>query len=195
MAAPVSKTGSASPRSEHYRRLPPPSPTTCWMAKAAHRSFSEGGPNLSPAGYAGRSFNHQPKGSHHDHPSSVHAKVAAKPAPEARTAKIKNRQQEGPTGPPNAAEADAISDLLAGRQSCRIPSAVASVTRGSSRRKKGAANETGDPLPKSAAPKAELQTRSCHSNSPGQIADCFPPGAFRNQTNDHKLTKSKPRAA
>ena len=28
-----------------------PSPTTRWMAKAAHRSSSEGGPNLSPAGY------------------------------------------------------------------------------------------------------------------------------------------------
>ena len=74
--------------------------------------------------------------------------MAAKPAPEARTAKIKNRQQEGPTGPPNAAEPDALSDLFPGRQSCRISSAVAPVIRGSGWRKKGAANETSPSLPK-----------------------------------------------
>ena len=69
--------------------------------------------------------------------------MAALEAAKAHTAEIKNRQQEGPTGPPNAVESDALGDLFPGRQSCRIPSAVEDVIRGSGWRKKGAANETG----------------------------------------------------
>jgi len=41
--------------------------------------------------------------------------------------------------------------------------------------------------PKSTAPTAQLQAKPCHSNSPGEGAVCFPPGAIRNQTKDHKL--------
>jgi hypothetical protein len=65
--------------------------------------------------------------------------MAAREAAKASTAETKNHQQEGPTGPPNAAEADALSDLFPGRQSCRLPSAVASVTLASRWRKKRAA--------------------------------------------------------
>ena len=74
--------------------------------------------------------------------------MAASEAAKARTAETKNRQQEGPPGPPNVAEPDALSDLFPGRQSCRIPSAVAPVIRGSDWRQKGAVNETSQPLPK-----------------------------------------------
>ena len=53
--------------------------------------------------------------------------MATRAPQKARTAKTKNRQQEGPTGPPNAAEPGALSDLFPGRQSGRISSAVAPV--------------------------------------------------------------------
>jgi hypothetical protein len=57
---------------------------------------------------------------------------------------------------------------------------------------KGAANETSHQMavrkdPKPTAPTAQLQAKPCHSNSPGEGAVCFPPGAIRNQTKDHKL--------
>ena len=54
--------------------------------------------------------------------------MATRAAAKAHTAKARNRQQEGPTGPPNAAETDALSDLFPGRQSGRISSAVAPVS-------------------------------------------------------------------
>ena len=139
LAAPVPKTGSALPRPEHYRRLPP--------------------------------FNHQTRGAHHDNRSSIRAEVATRAATKAHNAKTKSRQQEGPTGPPNAAEPVALSDLFPGRQSCRISSAVAPVIPGSGWcNRKGETNETGDPLPKPTAPTAQLQAKPCHSNSPGEGA-------------------------
>jgi hypothetical protein len=55
--------------------------------------------------------------------------MAESEAAKARAAEIKDRQQEGPTGPPNSAGPDALSDLLPGRQSGGISSAVAPVTR------------------------------------------------------------------
>ena len=41
LAAPVSKTGSASPRSEHYRRLPPPSRSSKAERPADNRKTQE----------------------------------------------------------------------------------------------------------------------------------------------------------
>src|SRR5262249_11717684 len=116
-------------------------------------------------------FNHQTRGAHHDNHSSIRAEVATRPATKAHTGKTKSRHQEGPTGPPNAAEPVALSDLFPGRQSCRISSAVAPVIPGSGWcNRKGETNETGDPLPKPTAPTAQLQTKPCHSNSPGESA-------------------------
>jgi hypothetical protein len=63
---------------------------------------------------------------------------------------------------------------------------------------KGAANETSHQMavrkdPKPTAPTAQLQTKPCHPNSPGEGAVYFPSGAIRNQTQDHnRLTKTKP---
>ncbi len=70
-------------------------------------------------------------GAHHDDHSSVRAEMAAREVAKAYTAKTKNRQQEGPTSPPNPAEPDALSDFFPGRQSCGISSAVAPVIPGS----------------------------------------------------------------
>ncbi len=66
-------------------------------------------------------------GAHHDDHSSVRAEVATREVAKAYTAKNKNRQQEGPTGPPNTAEADPLTDLFPGRQVWRISIALASV--------------------------------------------------------------------
>ncbi len=44
------------------------------------------------------------------------------------TAETKKRQQKGPTGPANAAEAEPLGDLFPGRKSCRIQGHVAAVT-------------------------------------------------------------------
>jgi hypothetical protein len=85
------------------------------MAKAAHRSLSEGGLKFQPAGYGGRPFNHQTRGNHHDNHSSIRAEVATCEAAKAHTAKIKNRQQEGPTGPPNAAEHKVLVNPVSGK--------------------------------------------------------------------------------
>jgi len=157
LAAPVSKTGSDHRSREHYPGLPP--------AFASHVLDGEGCPpklerrwampficRLRPAGQ----FNHQPRGTHHDNHSSIRAEVATREAAKAYQAETKSRKQEGPTGPPNAAEPNAPGDLLAGRQSCRIPSAVEDVIRGSGGCKKGSANETGHPLPKQVALTEEL---------------------------------------
>jgi hypothetical protein len=56
---------------------------------------------------------------------------------------------------------------------------------------KGANNETSYPFPEPTAPTAQLQARPCYSNSPGEGAVCFPPGAIRNQTKDynHRLNQ------
>ena len=59
-------------------------------------------------------------------------------AAKAHTAKNKNRQQEGSTGPPNTAEAEPLTDLLPGRQSCRISGVVAAVIGGPLQKQKGA---------------------------------------------------------
>ncbi len=40
-----------------------------------------------------------------------------------------SKKDEGPTGPPNAAELDALTPLFPGQQSCRRPSAVAPIAR------------------------------------------------------------------
>ena len=74
-------------------------------------------------------FNHQPREPPYDNNSPAHTAVAAGQTPKARTAKVKDRQQEGPTGPANAAEADALSDLFPGRKSCGISCPVASIIR------------------------------------------------------------------
>ena len=152
LAAPVPKTGSALPRPEHYRRLPP--------------------------------FNHQPAGDPYDH-SPVPSAVAAEQVVQTSTAKADNRKQERPTSPPNTAKAEPFTDLLPGSQSCRISSAAAAVTLQSLVNRKGETNETGDPMavrkdPKPTAPTAQLQAKPCHSNSPGEVAVCVPPGAIRN---------------
>ena len=107
--------------------------------------------------------------------------MAASEAAKACTAETSDRKQEEATASADSAEPEALNDLLPGRQSCWIPSAVAPVIRGSGRRnRKGETNETGDPLPKPTAPTTQLQTKSCRSNSPGQDAVCLPPGAIRN---------------
>ena len=77
--------------------------------------------------------------------------MAASEAAKARSAEIKNRQQEGPTGPPNAAEPYALNSFLSGRQSCGISSAVAPVIQAAVGEEKGATNEIGYPLSQSVA--------------------------------------------
>ncbi len=76
---------------------------------------------------AGRPFNHQTRGAHHDNHSSIRAEMAASAAAEARTAETSNRKQEEATASANHAEPVALSDLLPGRQSCGISSAVEDV--------------------------------------------------------------------
>ena len=58
--------------------------------------------------------------------------MAALEAAKAHAAETKNRQKEGPTGPDDAVESDALGGLFPGRQSCRIPSVVEDVIPGSS---------------------------------------------------------------
>ena len=110
--------------------------------------------------------------------------MAACETAEAHTAEIQNQQQEGPTGPANAAEAEPLSDLFPGRQSSGISSGVASVSqmKNGERRMQDrssfyilnsafrkATDETSYPLPKPIALPQELQTKSCHSNPTGAI--------------------------
>jgi len=46
--------------------------------------------------------------------------------------------------------------------------------------------------PKPTAPTTQLQTKPSNSNSPGEGAVYFPPGAIWNQTQDHnRLTQNK----
>ncbi len=57
--------------------------------------------------------------------------MAASEAAKARTAETSDRKQEEATASADSAEPDAFSDLLPGRQSCGISSAVAPVIPGS----------------------------------------------------------------
>ena len=94
--------------------------------------------------------------------------MATRQAAKADTAEIQNRQQEGSTGPADAAEAKPLSDLFPGRQSCRISSPVAPLIPGSGWRKKGATNETGHPISKQIALSQELQARTHPPNQAGE---------------------------
>ena len=97
--------------------------------------------------------------------------MAASEAAKAHNAETSNRKQEEATASADSAEPEVLNDLLPGRQSCGISSAVAPVIRGSGRRnRKGETNETGDPLPKPTASTTQLQAKSCDSNSGGQTA-------------------------
>ena len=115
-------------------------------------------------------FNHQTRGVHHDNHSSIRAEVATRPATKAHTGKTKSRHQEGPTGPPNAAEPVALSDLFP--RTTVLPDIERCGVCNSGQRLayvKGERNES-DPLPKPIAPTAQLQAKPCHSNSPGESA-------------------------
>ena len=97
--------------------------------------------------------------------------MAASEAAKAHAAETSNRKQEEATASADSAEPGAFSDLLPGRQSCRISSAVAPVIlSGGWRIGKGETNETGDPLPKPTAPTAQLQAKPCDSNPGGQTS-------------------------
>ena len=116
-------------------------------------------------------FNHQTRGAQDDNHSSVRAEMAASEAAKAHTAETSNRKQEEATASADSAEPGAFNDLLPGRQSCGISSAVAPVILSSGwRTGKGETNETGHPLPKPTAPTAQLQAEPCDSNPGGQTA-------------------------
>ena len=68
--------------------------------------------------------------------------MAASEAAKACTAETSDRKQEEATASANSAEPDALSGLLPGRQSRRIPSAVAPVIGSGLENKKGASDET-----------------------------------------------------
>jgi hypothetical protein len=53
--------------------------------------------------------------------------VAAEQITETCPAETQNRHQKGPSGPSDAAEADALSDLFPGQQSCGVSGPVAPV--------------------------------------------------------------------
>ena len=57
--------------------------------------------------------------------------MAASAAAKAHTAETSDRKQEEATASADSAEPEALNDLLPGRQSCRILSAVEDVIRGS----------------------------------------------------------------
>jgi len=78
-----------------------------------------------------RHLNHQTRGAHHDNHSSIRAEMAASEAAKAHAAETSNRKQEEATASADSAEPDAFSDLLPGRQSGGISSAVAPVIPGS----------------------------------------------------------------
>jgi hypothetical protein len=186
LAAPVSKTGSVT---TEVGALPTPSaslrqPHVGWRGLPTAAS-AKVGLTFRLQATAGRPIKPSTRGAHNENHSAVRAEVATREATKACTAKTENRQQEGPTGPPNPAEADPLSDLFPRRQSCRISSAVAAVSQmknGERRVQSGssfyilnsafreAANETGHPLPKPTAPTTQLQAKSCSSNSPDEAA-------------------------
>jgi hypothetical protein len=132
-------------------------------------------------------FNYQPKGAHHDNHSSIRAEMATREAAKAHRAETKNRQQEGPTGPPNAVEPDALSNLFPGRQPFGISSTVAPVIQGSGKRKKGAASETGNPISKQIALSQELQARTHAPNQAGENQSGISAGAFRCETRNQNV--------
>ena len=76
-------------------------------------------------------LNHQTRGTHHDNYSSIRAEVVASKAAKADTAETSNRKQEEATASANSAKPEALNDLLPGRQSCGISSAVENVIPGS----------------------------------------------------------------
>ena len=151
----VHNAESSRPTISEVGALPTPSaslrqPRAGWRRLPTEAS-AKVGLNFYLHATAGRPINHQTRGAHHDNHSSIRAEVAAGEAAKAHTAETNNRKQEEATASANSAEPDALNDLLSGRQSCGIPSAVASVIPGSGWCKKGAANETAHPISQSVA--------------------------------------------
>ena len=98
--------------------------------------------------------------------------MAASEAAKAHTAETSDRKQEEATASADSAEPGGLNDLLSGRQSCGIPSALEDVIRARVWCEKGAANETCYQMAvrkdsQSVALQKELQTKSCHSNPTG----------------------------
>ena len=173
LAAPVSKTGSVS---TEVGALPTPSaslrqPRAGWRRLPTEAS-AKVGLNFHLRATAGRPFKPSTEGGIcNDNHSSIRAEMAASEATKAHTAETSDPKQEEATASADSAEPVALNDLLPGRQSCGISSAVAPVIPSSGwQTGKGETNETGDPLPKPTASTAQLQTKSCDSNPGSQTA-------------------------